>query len=280
MAFTTKLGIFVALAALSYQFLSVKKIAIGGLGLYKEFNRQVLALQGLTPDDAAHQYVGSGQAWDEFCDNLKAAGGAILAPGAPRDALTQAEGYRYLARLTRGGLENFLEAADIDAPVLTTIVDGYRAAPIKIGSDNPDNLYQSATISGLHEYRIIGDRGTVKYLGFGTQSGVYGQPGGLSTVDYIDASKLHIEDDGSFELILSNVRPDEAKNWLRTVSDPPLGLFILRQTFLDRASESPVDVRIERIGGKGTPATLTPAKVEQALVCMVYYAVTISLSTS
>jgi hypothetical protein len=191
--------------------------------------------------------------------------GAILAQGAPRDALTQAEGYRYLARLTRGGLENFLEAADIDAPVLTTVVDGYRAAPIKIGSDNPDNLYQSATISGHHQYRIAGQRGTVKYLGFGTQSGVYGQPGGLSTVDYIDASKLHFEADGSFELLLSNTRPEGQKNWLRTVSDPPLGLFILRQTFLDRTTESPVEVHIERVGGKGTPTTLTPAKVEQAL---------------
>jgi hypothetical protein len=50
-----KLGVFMAAIALSYQFLSVKRLAIGGLALYKEFNRQMLALQGLTPDDAAHQ---------------------------------------------------------------------------------------------------------------------------------------------------------------------------------------------------------------------------------
>jgi hypothetical protein len=134
----------------------------------------------------------SGQAWDEFCDTLKAAGAAILADGAPKDALTQAEGYRYLARLVRGGLENFLEASDPNTPTLVTIVDGYRAAPIKIGSDNPDNLYESASIVGSGTYKISGTRGSVKYLGFGTQAGVYGKPGGLSTVDYVDASMLNL----------------------------------------------------------------------------------------
>lgn len=37
----------------------------------------------------------------------------------------QAEGYRYLARLVRGGLENFLEAADPQAPKFVSIANGY-----------------------------------------------------------------------------------------------------------------------------------------------------------
>ena len=45
----------------------------------------------------AEERVVSGASWDEFCDTLKAAGATILAPGAPRDAFNQAEGYRYLA---------------------------------------------------------------------------------------------------------------------------------------------------------------------------------------
>ena len=43
----------------------------------------------------------TGKSWDEFCDMLKAAGASLQAPGAPRDAFNQAEGYRYLARLAR-----------------------------------------------------------------------------------------------------------------------------------------------------------------------------------
>ena len=59
----------------------------------------------------AEERVLSGQSWDEFCDTLKAAGATVVAPGAPNDVLNQAEGYRYLARLARAGLENFLECA-------------------------------------------------------------------------------------------------------------------------------------------------------------------------
>jgi hypothetical protein len=194
----------------------------------------------------------------------------------------------------RGGLENFLEASDPDAPVLNSIVDGYRSAPIKIGSDNPDNLYQSANIISSRTYRISGTRGTVKYLGFGTQSGVYGQPGGLSTVDYLDASQLIMQQDGeSFEIILATQRPkdycnpdqspttDECVrgNWLRTLRNPDRGLFILRQTFVDRQGETPVNVVIEVIESepdvaitarsakviRTLPREITPAKLEEAL---------------
>ena len=35
---------------------------------------------------------------------LKAAGASLQAPGAPRDAFNQAEGYRYLARLARAAV--------------------------------------------------------------------------------------------------------------------------------------------------------------------------------
>ena len=76
----------------------------------------------------AEERVLSGRAWDEFCDTLKAAGASVVAPGAPRDAFTQAEGYRYLARLARAGLENFLECSDVDAPRLCAIANGSRAS--------------------------------------------------------------------------------------------------------------------------------------------------------
>ncbi len=56
----------------------------------------------------AEERVLTGKSWDEFCDMLKAAGASLQAPGAPRDAFNQAEGYRYLARLARAGLENFV----------------------------------------------------------------------------------------------------------------------------------------------------------------------------
>jgi hypothetical protein len=115
--------------------------------------------------------VSSGEAWAEFCDALKQAGEQIQRPDAPSDPFTRAEGYRYLSRLARAGLEWYLEFNDPAFPVL--YVPSHET--IKIGADNPDNLYQKAVLDGRHEYRIRGRRGTVYYLSFLTSKGSYAE---------------------------------------------------------------------------------------------------------
>ena len=104
-----------------------------------------------------------GTSWNEFCDTLKAAGNAVLADAAPDSPLDRAEGFRYLSRLTRAALESFLEYSDPLAPALNRPVH----ETAKIGADNPDNYYMRAAVSSAHSYRIVGNRGTVNYLGFG-----------------------------------------------------------------------------------------------------------------
>ena len=84
----------------------------------------------------------TGQVWEEFCDTLKAAGTSLVAPGAPMTPFDQAEGIRFLTRLTRAALTAFLETRDFDRPKLSAISNGWQEAPVKIGSDNPDNLYE------------------------------------------------------------------------------------------------------------------------------------------
>ncbi|MEE8581010.1 MAG: hypothetical protein V3T33_05410, partial [Myxococcota bacterium] len=125
-------------------------------------------------DQSSIDRIRTGKSWDEFCDALKAAGQTILAEGAPDDLLNRSEGFRYLSRLTRAGLEAFLEYADPQAPELHRPIH----ETAKIGADNPDNYYQTAQISGACEYRIIGRRNTIHYLDFATQT-----PGVASTGD-------------------------------------------------------------------------------------------------
>src|SRR5262245_21773622 len=117
----------------------------------------------------------SGTTWEQFCDTLKMAGAVILRDGSPTDTLSPAEGFRYLSRVLRAGLEAFVEHADPRAPVLQRMVH----ETVKMGSDNPDNHYQNAAIDGRYEYRIVGTRGTVHTLSFATQSGGYGEGRGL-----------------------------------------------------------------------------------------------------
>jgi hypothetical protein len=216
-----------------------------------------MKLRGLTPEGISEQRIVSGEAWDEFCDTLKAAGASLKFPGAPLDPFDQAEGYRYLARLARAGLEGFLEDADPRAPILKRVVH----ETVKMGADNPDNHYQNATISGEYEYRITGNRGTVHYLAFGTQSGHYGQGGGLPPTGFLEGSKLAIEPNGDFSIRVS--RQAQPGNWLPMARDS--GVLIVRQTFLDRASERLADLRIERVDGPHQPAPLTAADVDAGL---------------
>ena len=177
----------------------MRKVLIAILDLFRRVTLYIRKLRGITEQDIAEERIVTGQAWAEFCDTLKAAGASMTFPGAPQDAFNQAEGYRYLSRLTRAGLMAFVEHADPKAPVLHRVVH----ETVKIGADNPDNYYQTAALSGEYEYRIRGTRNTIHGLSFGSQIGHYGQGGGMPPSGFIDANDMRIEEDGSFELFIS-----------------------------------------------------------------------------
>ena len=238
----------------------MRGFVIGLLGFVRRLSLAAQKLRGRTPADTAARRVVSGKSWDEFCDTLKAAGAALTFPGAPRDPFNQAEGYRYLSRLTRGGLMAFVEHADPRAPVLHRVAH----ETVKLGSDNPDNYYQTAAIHGDFEYRISGRRNTVTYLGFGTQAGHYGQSGGLPPTGYVEASEIETGEDGTFELIVSTRRHEG--NWLPMTAESRT--LIVRQTFLDREAEEPAELHIERIGcpdEEKRPRPLTPEQIDEGL---------------
>jgi len=235
----------------------LKKIIFKLLGFFRRFRLFWLRIKGKTLNDVHNQRIVSGKAWDEFCDNLKAAGAAIVYAGAPRDPFNQAEGYRYLTRLTRAGLEAFVEYADPKFPVLRRMVH----ETVKMGSDNPDNYYQNCKIDGRYEYKITGNRGTVHYLGFGTQKGDYGKTGKLEPSGYLEGSELALEDNRNFEIIISC--DQQQGNWLKM--EPESSLLMVRQTFLDRESEVIADLKIEMIGGKNAPEPITSAMVDEGL---------------
>ena len=238
----------------------MRKLAIGLLTLFRRTSLFIRKLRGRTEDDSAAHRVVSGKSWDEFCDTLKAAGAALQYPGTPRDPLNQAEGYRYLSRIARAGLTAFIEHADANAPVLHRVVDEIT----KLGADNPDNYYQTAALNGDYEYKISGRRNTVAYLSFGTQSGNYGQGGGLPPTGHIESDQIEMDGDGYFELVLSRSRRE--KNWLPMT--PETGTLVVRQTFLDRDAETPADLMIERINcpeHERRPSPLTARQLDEGL---------------
>ena len=216
-----------------------------------------MKVTGRTEADLNDRRVVSGKAWEDFCDNLKTAGAALLYPGTPRDPFNQAEGLRYLSRLTRGGLEAFVEFSDPAFPVLRRTAH----ETVKLGADNPDNYYFNARISGDYEYRIRGKRNTVHYIGFFTQNGDYGSTGGLAPCGALEHTALKTAPDGSFEIILS-LRP-RGDNWLKI--SPETTMVMVRQTFLDRFTEVPAEVTIENLDGRTAPSPVTPRQMDEGL---------------
>ncbi len=196
--------------------------------------------------------------WRTFCSQLAEAGDVLLRPDAPATALDQAEGLRYLSRLTRTALNMLVDSSDPDFPRIFQLTDD----KIKIGADNPDNIYQQAVVRGDRTYRIWGKRGTVPYLSIGTKANRYAIDGTMVSTGEIEFADIELNPDGSFEIIASAT--PQARNWLPMAEDS--SLIIIRQTFEDKATQIPAEVHIECIGGAEYPALLTPEAIEEQLL--------------
>lgn len=207
--------------------------------------------------EQAEQRAISGDMWRDFCRQLEAAGDIILRPETPAAAFDKAEGWRYLSRMARMGLEMMVEFADADFPVF------YQAShdTVKIFAPNPDNTYFNATVSGERRYRIFGRRGSVPYLSFGSKANRFATDGTMASTGELDAKDMVFGADGSFEILLGRER--QPCNWLPLAADS--SMVLVRQTFLDRSREQPADVYIECIDGPARPQPLTPARLDRAL---------------
>ncbi len=197
----------------------------------------------------------SGQAWRDFCRALEQAGEVILREKAPATPLDRAEGYRYLTRLVREMLYATVENADPDFPRL------HELDRVKIGADNPDNVYLSANIRGDRTYRITGTRGTIAYFSIGSKANRYAKDGTMASTGELSDRDLVVNADGTVEIIVSATPHD--KNWLPLAPDSTS--LVVRQTYLDRTTETPGRWHIEQIGGPEQPKELDPAFLAKAL---------------
>lgn len=208
----------------------------------------------------AVEAVTSGQAWSEFCQALEAAGQEILRESAPDSPLDRAEGYRYLTRLMREMVYSVVENGDPDHPRL------HQLDLVKIGADNPDNVYLSANIRGDRTYRITGTRGTIAYFSIGSKANRYAIDGTMASTGELSDADLQIGADGTVEIIASATPPSPESsggNWLPLAEDST-GL-VVRQTYLDRSTETPGTWTIERIGDPVQKSELDPAAFRKAL---------------
>lgn len=215
--------------------------------------------------DEVAERLANGETWNEFCDTLRKAGDVLRRPDLAATTFELAEGHRYLGRLLRAGLMAFGERTGARYPVFRAMPDG-----VKMGLDNPDNYYVSATVSGRHTYRISGRRGTIHYLSFAAQSQNFASRESIAGgAGHLNDAELALAPDGTFEIVAS--QSEQPGNWLRMT--PETSQILVRQTFLDRRTEQPVDLRIECLERGGPPPPLDPAAARGQLLGAAMYAI-------
>jgi hypothetical protein len=199
-----------------------------------------------------------GRAWDDFCESLKGARAALFHERSPTQPL----------RPRRRLPPSHAAAAPGDSSVSSsTPIPSIRAstrwrAPTRSSArTTPTAATRTARSTGTATYRIRGRRGTSTYLGIGAYYGHYGDRGPSGCSGYMDSADLALDADGRFEIVLSG-KPHPG-NWIRM--EPRTSSLIVREFFLDRASEIPAQLEIECLGVTGPPAPLDPAALDRAL---------------
>lgn len=212
----------------------------------------------MTGNNDAEQRVRSGESWEAFCETLRHAGQQVLRPETPDTALDRAEGFRYLTRLLRIGLEMHLEFADPDFPGFFS--PSHETA--KIGADNPDNLYRMARVNPAHDYVVEGTRGTVAYLSIGTQKGGYESDGRMEQTGFIDDADLRPDAEDHISVVVSR-QPQPGQTHL--AMDPDTNVLLVRQTFADRGNEQPAQLSIRRRDPAAAPEPLSAEQLDTSL---------------
>jgi hypothetical protein len=215
-------------------------------------------------EDAVAKVVDA-RAWQEFCALLEKAGEVVRREDLDTTPFDRAEGLRYLTRLLQAGLSSFVEATGPAHPVFRALPDA-----VKMGLDNPDNYYLSASIDARRDYRIRGRRGTIHYLSFAAQNQNFAARDRITGgAGHLNASEIALAADGSFEIVAS--QRESLGNWLRLAPDTKQ--ILVRQTFLERARERPVEIAIEPIGEPAPPPVVDPARLPGQLLGAAMYAI-------
>ena len=226
-------------------------------------------------EENARDRLVSGAAWDDFCDTLKVAGRVIDEFGDEPSDLERAEWYRFLSRMVRNGFERMVENCEPDRPRLR---DAPWRQSINVQSPDQDHL-MCEFVDGEHEYRIRGNRGTVPYFIMATWTapqpadlggrdwapqGVAGlaefDPTNLTTTSFLSSRDLDFDDEGGFEVILSQKPPD--RNGLAL--QPDTTGILIRTVFNDRSSVEVPTMEIERLDAP-RPRPIRPAELSEGL---------------
>ncbi len=178
-------------------------------------------------------------AWSTFCDRLRDGADTILDPIRPASGDDHAEGFRHLLRSLQNAIGSGVEGGDARYPELAWV------HPFKNGQDNPDGLYQAASVDLSNTYKLAGNVGTVCYLGLTLMTFDFGRAP-IEQLLTLDGSALPVDGNGDFEIHFgAGPAPEGAAEGTWFELPPKRCKLLVRQFFDDWDSEVPADLRID-----------------------------------
>jgi hypothetical protein len=188
---------------------------------------------------------GLDEAFAGWIEAQQAAVRAMREADVPRSPTDDAEGYRWVTRLASLAQEWFVEKADPLHPVLFVSQDEYR----KLMVDNPDVRYRFSPIDDGRRYRLTGTRGDAAYVGltFGTPIGKGAVAGrtGTTTQTHLDAFELGPNGEVDISFGPPPAPDPRPTNWIDI--EPGTGQLAVRETFFDKRTERPAELRLELV---------------------------------
>jgi hypothetical protein len=148
--------------------------------------------------------------WSQYVDLLKAAAELEQLVWDPADEELRSALYQQFAMNLAQGYFLYFQA-DPRYPDWAPFENS-----VFLAQPNPDAVYWYSAVEGHGTYRVTGERGTARVLGFATGKHMIGMadPPGPGFNNY-DLADLKTEADGRFEVIFSEQRPaGYSGNWL------------------------------------------------------------------
>jgi hypothetical protein len=195
--------------------------------------------------------------WSHLMRRLDEAAQIVESDPASRNPVDLAAGMRHLLVLLAAGVD---EALRFDPDPILCVQRTSTNDLVTWGMECPDCLYTRATMRGGESYRLVGNRGTARYVGLQTMNGIASTANAL--VDELDADA-----DGNFEVVLSAEEHDG--NWMRIEGAHPT--LTVRHFFYDWDTETPSSLRIERISEptqRNVPAVDCDSVVSRQLIAL------------
>lgn len=176
--------------------------------------------------------------WVELMESVQQAGVEFLRENPQTDELERAEGLLYVTQQLATSIQAVVAERDQGLPLLRLGATNIG----KWGLDAPDAKYQGAFLAQGGAYRLSGTLGNARIISVQV---VQDFPA-FSAFGSMSAGELQADEDGRFELLIAETKPDDWEGpWLQL--DPAANRLLIREYFADWKSENPSSFMLERI---------------------------------